>query len=164
MAGNVCGYLKLDGVKGESQDQAHKDWIDVLAWTWNLDNPSNVVAGTGSGSTTAHVGDFSITKQVDLASTPLAQFLLKGKHFGKGIFELPKSGGDGKAMIYYKIEFKEVFVTAMSFGGGAGGGVFTENITFSFASYKASYKSQTDKGAEGPGNDYGWDCKEHKEL
>ncbi|MFS8036529.1 Hcp family type VI secretion system effector [Xanthobacter sp. AM11] len=164
MAGNGVGFLKIEGVKGECQDSEHKDWIDVLSWSWGMDNPSNPHAGTGSGATRGHVNNFTITKQVDLSSTPIAQFLLKGKHFAKGIFELPKTGGDGKAMIYYKIEFKEIFVTNMSFGGGGSGGVFTENISFSFAEYKAHYKSQTESGSKGEGNEYGWNLKESKEV
>ncbi|MCG5233959.1 Hcp family type VI secretion system effector [Xanthobacter oligotrophicus] len=164
MAAEVCGFLKIEGLKGESLDSDHKEWIDVLAWSWGLDNPSNPHAGSGSGATKGHVHNFSFTKQVDLSSTPLAQFLLKGKHFSKGIFELPKTGGDGKAMVYYKIEFKEVFVTSINFGGGGGGGVFTENVQFSFSEYKAYYKSQKDTGAAGDGNDYGWNCKENKEV
>lgn len=164
MASAVSGYLKIEGVKGESQDSDHKDWIDVLAWSWGMDNPSNPHAGSGSGSTTGHVNNFSITKQVDLSSTPLAQFLLKGKHFAKGTFELPKTGGDGKAMVYYKVEFKEVFVTSMSFGGGGTGGVFTENVTFSFSEYKAYYTAQTEKGSKGDNNSYGWDCKKNQEV
>ena len=164
MAKGICGFLKIDGVKGESQDDNHKDWIDVMAWSWGMDNPSNPHAGSGSGSDTGHVNDFSITKQVDLSSTPLAQFLLKGKHFTKATFELPKSGGDSSAMVYYKVEFKEVFVTSMSFGGGGDGGVFTENITFSFGEYKAEYTPQTAQGSKGAGSGYGWDCKKNKEL
>lgn len=164
MPANVSGYLKLDTVKGESEDSAHQGWIDVLAWSWGMSNPQNVAAGTGSGSTNASVNEFHVTKQVDLSSTMLAQQLLKGKHFAKGTFELPKTGGDGKALIYYKVEFKEVFVTSMSFGGGGGGGVFTENISFSFGEYKAYYNSQTETGGKGPGNDYGWSVKKNEET
>ena len=29
-------FLKLDGIKGESQDHKHKDEIDVLAWSWGV--------------------------------------------------------------------------------------------------------------------------------
>lgn len=164
MADAVCGYLKIGPLKGESQDSDHKDWIDVLAWSWGMDNPTNPHAGSGSGATLARVHNFSITKQVDASSVKLAQFLLKGSHFDKATFELPKVGGDGKAMIYYKIEFEEVVVSSMNFGGGGGPGVFTENIAFSFGKFKAEYQKQSEKGAKAGGDSLGWDCKQNKET
>lgn len=27
-------YLKVDGVTGESNDSNHKNWIDVLSFSW----------------------------------------------------------------------------------------------------------------------------------
>jgi len=27
-------FMKIDNVKGEAQDKAYKDKIDVLAWSW----------------------------------------------------------------------------------------------------------------------------------
>lgn len=29
-------FLKIDGIKEESQDKTHKDEIDVLSWNWGL--------------------------------------------------------------------------------------------------------------------------------
>jgi len=29
-------FIKIDDVKGESQDTKHKEEIDVLAWSWGL--------------------------------------------------------------------------------------------------------------------------------
>ena len=27
-------FLKIDGIDGESQDDKHKDWIEVLSFSW----------------------------------------------------------------------------------------------------------------------------------
>ena len=32
----VDQFIKLAGLKRESKDKAHKDEIDVLAWSWGL--------------------------------------------------------------------------------------------------------------------------------
>ena len=53
-------FLKIEGVKGESQDQAHKDEIDVLAWSWQLSK--------ASPATTPVIRPISVLKYTDSAS------------------------------------------------------------------------------------------------
>ena len=43
-------FLELDGIKGEAADKAHKDTIDILAWSWGLSNTGTFQQGSGGGA------------------------------------------------------------------------------------------------------------------
>lgn len=44
-------YLQIDGIKGESQDSAHKDWIECTSVHWGILQPKSATASTGGGHT-----------------------------------------------------------------------------------------------------------------
>ena len=43
------GFLKLDGIVGESTDDRHRGEVDVAAWSFGVTHPATVT-GTGVGS------------------------------------------------------------------------------------------------------------------
>jgi len=73
-------FLKLEPIKGESQDKAHKDEMDILAWSWGMSQSGTTHMGKGSGSGKANFQDLSVTKYVDSASTDLMKFCTMGSH------------------------------------------------------------------------------------
>lgn len=42
-------YLQIDGIKGESQDDKHKDWIEVTGVHWGIFQPRSATASTAGG-------------------------------------------------------------------------------------------------------------------
>ena len=69
-------FLKIDDVKGESHGrEAHKDEIDVLAWSWGMTQSGIDARGTGGGAGKVNVQDLTFTKYVD-TSTPDADAVL----------------------------------------------------------------------------------------
>jgi type VI secretion system secreted protein Hcp len=51
-------FLQISGIPGESQDDRHKDWIDVLSWLWGETHPAAPAAGAGGGAGKVHFQDF----------------------------------------------------------------------------------------------------------
>ena len=45
-------YLKVEGATGESQDSAHKEWIDIKSYSWGA-SQTGTMAGGGSGGAQA---------------------------------------------------------------------------------------------------------------
>ena len=72
-------FLKIDGLKGESADDAHAGEIDVLAFSWGMSQSGSMHIGGGGGSGKVNVQDMSITKYLDKASTVLMQKWCSGK-------------------------------------------------------------------------------------
>ena len=159
----VDAFIQIGKLKGESKDSKHKDWIDVLAWSWAMTNAGSGTKGGGHGTGKGTVQDFHFTKVVDTSSTDIAKQLLLGQHHDKATFEVRKVTGK-EPLVYFKVEFEKVFVTSMSFGGSGEGGAFTESLAFSFKKYKATYRVQKDDGSGGDSSTYGYDVSENKEV
>jgi type VI secretion system secreted protein Hcp len=148
-------FVEIDGIKGESRDKAHKEAIDVLAWSWGLSNAGSFHTGGGGGSGKVNVQDLSFTKYVDKASADLQLACLNGKHLKSAKLFVRKAGE--KPLEYMIIELTECLVTNVSTGGSGGEDKLTENITLNFSKIHFEYKIQDEKGAGKDGGQYTWD-------
>jgi type VI secretion system secreted protein Hcp len=153
MAGNM--FLKLDGVTGESQDDAHKEEIDILSWSWGLSQSGTTHLGSGGGSGKVNVQDISFTKVVDKSSPTLVKFCANGKHMATGKLSINKMGEN--PMEYLSIELEEIIVSSISTGGSGGEDRLMENVTLNFAKFKETYTPQKDDGSPDVPVYGGWD-------
>jgi len=148
-------FLQLDGIKGESIDHKHKDAIDILAWSWGMNNSGTFHSGSGGGSGKANFHDINITKYIDKASCDLMFHCASGKHIVKGSLIVRKAGE--KPLEYLTIKFDKVLVSSVSTGGSHGEERLTENISLNFAKVAAEYKIQDEKGGGKDGGQFTWD-------
>ena len=74
-------YLQIDGIKGESTDDKHKDWIECVTLRWGILQPRSATASTGGGHTAerADLKEVSFQKMADLSSPILMQHCAMGK-------------------------------------------------------------------------------------
>jgi len=135
-------FLKLDGIPGESVDDKHKDWTQILSFSWGASQVTSVAGTGGSGAGKADLADLSIMKFLDKASTPLFKSLTTGGHIKTGNLEAVKSGGNGKPFL--KVDFKELFVTSVQLSGSSE--IPTESVSFSYNEIKTEYSTQDEKG------------------
>lgn len=138
-------FLKLDDIKGESQDAKHPNEIDVLAWSWGLSQSGTTHSGSGGGAGKVNVQDLSLTKYVDAASHNLIMATCTGKHFKEALLTVRKAGD--KPLEYIKITMKEVLVSSICTGGSGGEDRLTENVTLNFAEFKLEYWQQQKDGS-----------------
>jgi len=138
-------FIKIEGVDGESKDDAHGDEIDVLAWSWGMSQSGSFHTGGGGGAGKVNVQDLSFTKYVDKSSTPLMLKCCKGEHITEATLTVRKSGGE--AVDYVIIKMKKLMVTSVSTGGSGGEDRLTENVTLNFAHVETNYQPQGDDGA-----------------
>ena len=148
-------FLKLDGVKGESQDKAHGKEIDILAWSWGMSNSGSAHEGGGAGSGKVSVQDLSVTKYIDSSSAPLMLSCCDGSHFDTAVLTVRKAGE--KPVEYVTIKLQEVLITSVSTGGDGGNDRLTENVTLNFAKVKVEYLPQEAKGGKGTMIPFSWD-------
>lgn len=153
-------FLELDKIKGESRDTAHKDDIDILAWSWGVSQGGSTHLGSGSGVGKANFQDISVTKYVDKASVTLMEHVATGDHIAKAKLVVRKAGG--KPLEYIVIELKQVLVTSYSTGGSGGESLLTENITLNFAEIKITYVPQKADGTGSAKIDFGFSIPENK--
>ena len=78
----VDAYLQIEGIKGESQDSAHKDWIECLNVHFEVDQPRSPVTSTSGGHTSARADfdDVVVAKLADLSTPLLLQQVFQREH------------------------------------------------------------------------------------
>ncbi|GAB2889462.1 type VI secretion system receptor/chaperone Hcp [Uliginosibacterium flavum] len=152
-------FLKLTGIKGESQDAKHKGEIDVLAWSWGLSQSGTSHMGGGAGAGKVNVQDISITKYVDKSTTPLILNTCKGAHIDEAVLVVRKAGTS--PLEYIKITMKQVMVSSLSTGGSGGEDRLTENVSLNFAEFKVEYCEQKKDGSGEAPSTAAWNIPEN---
>jgi type VI secretion system secreted protein Hcp len=155
-------FLKIKGIEGESKDDKHKDWIDVLSWGWGATQQGSAGQMGGAGAGKVNVQDLHVTKPVDKSSPDLFLKCATGEHYDDAVLACHKAGGS--PLEYLKITMTEVFITSVQHGGSQGGDALVENVTLNFAKVKVEYTEQTDKGAAGAQPKANFDIKANKKL
>ena len=135
--------LEIDGIKGESSDDVHKDSIEISSFSWGVSNAGALSGGGGSAGKVS-LSDLSLMMHVNKASMQLMLSCANGQHIKSAKLFVRKAGADGKPTDYLVIEFKEVFVTSYSQsgpGGGATGGASrpVDKLVLSSNSVSVSY-------------------------
>lgn len=151
-------FLKLEGIKGESQDSKHKDEIDVLSWAWGMRQAGTMARGGGGGSGKVEIQDLNITKTVDKATPSLMLNCCNGKHIKEGFLTVRKAGET--PVEYLKITMTDVLISSISSGGHTDADQLTEQLSLNFASFKTDYQPQGPDGKpQGGPVQMGWDIK-----
>lgn len=158
-------FLKIEGpdIGGESQDAVHGKEIDILAWSWGLDNSGTTHMGGGSGAGKANFQDISITGWYEKSTHELVKSCAKGTHHAKMTLVCRKSGDTPLEYITYK--FEDCIITSVSTGGSGGEDRLTVNFSVNFGSFEIKYQEQNKKGGkEGASKDFAFDIAAGKEA
>jgi type VI secretion system secreted protein Hcp len=157
-------FLKLDDVKGESSDDKHKDEMEVLAWSWGIQQSGSTHSGGGGGAGKVNVSDISVTKYIDRASPSLMLGCCSGKHFKEADLAVRKRGAN--PLEYIKITMKQVLISSISpgFGGGVGDDRPSETVTFNFAEFKTEYTPQKPDGSSDASITIAWNIAENVKV
>ncbi|MEQ8899778.1 MAG: type VI secretion system tube protein Hcp [Roseovarius sp.] len=152
-----------NNIKGESQDDTHREKIDVLAWNWGMSQSGTTHIGAGGGGGKVDVHDISLTKYVDLASHDLIKRCTSGEHIESGELIVRKSGG-AAPVEYFKIKMEDIMISSYSTGGSKDGlDRIQEQLTLNFRRFEVVYTLQEASGAPGPESMAGWEIAENKE-
>ncbi len=158
MASNI--YLQIDGIKGESTDSEHKDWIEILSFSHGISQPATA---TGTIRRT-NLEDFVVTKHVDIASPKLYEACASGKHINKVVTELRRASG-GTRVKYLTIEMDQVVVSRVHLNADASDDLPKESVSFNYGTIKWTYTQQNRAdGSEGGNATGGWSVLENKTV
>jgi len=142
-------FLKIESakqgpIKGEAQDQKHKDEIDVISWSWGMASKSSM-ASTGASSK-ASLHELSIVKNVDSASTGLMAAMRNNDLIKKAVLIIRKAGGTPHE--YFKITIEKGRITALDVNAASfsSTGQVSETLSLAFQKISIEYVPQ---GADG---------------
>ena len=151
-------YLHIDGIKGESADDRHKDWIECKSVSWAVEQPRSATSSTGGGHTAERCEhrDVVITKLADLASPILLQTCSAGRTIPKAKLEFMRADAQGERVKYFEIELDNVLIGAVS-PSVSEGDILTEEVGIKFSKVRWKYTQQRISGGIGGNTSGGWD-------
>lgn len=153
-------FLKIDGIKGESKDDKHKDEIELLSWSWGESQSGSAARGGGMGSGKVEMHDMSFTKSVDKSTPKLILSCAKGEHIPKAEMVMRKAGGEQKE--YLKISLDDVMISSYQTSGSGGGDIPTESVSINFGKISFEYFEQDNKGTMTSAGKATYDLKANK--
>lgn len=151
-------YLQIEGIKGESADSAHQDWIELTSAHWGVTQPRSTSVSTSGGHTSGRCEHRALTlsKLADLASPILMQHCSMGKTIPKAKLEFMRADGQGKPVKYYEVELENVMIASME-QLVSQGSIVNDSIGLRFSKVKWKYTQQKIGGGAGGNTAGGWD-------
>lgn len=155
--------LELDGIKGESRDDKHKDTLEIESFSWGANNAGAMGAGGGGGAGKVSFQDIHFTTRVNKASPLLMLACATGQHIKKAVLHVRKQGGAQET--YYKLDFSDLLVSSFQSGGSSGGDALpVDQFSLNFATIKFEYKPQKEDGSLDSAVTAGYNLKANKKL
>lgn len=155
-------FIKIKDIDGESTDEKHQGWIEVVSYSHGLNQSVSSTASSAGGASSerANFHDFSFTKQLDIASPALALACADGTHIDEIIVELCRAGTEKVKFMEYKMT--NCLITGVNTTGAGEGDLPSETVTISYGKINWAYVKQDRKGGKAAGNmAAGWDLQKN---
>lgn len=158
-------FIQIQDIPGESTDDKHKDWIEVLSYSHGLSQPASGSSSSGGGRSSERCDhqDFSIVKTLDKASPKLALYCCNGAHIPKITVELCRASGDKQKYMQYVLS--ESIVSGVRPGGSSQGGeeLPLEEVSFNYGKIEWVYTETDHKTGKAKGDvKANWDLTANK--
>ena len=152
-----AGFIRFDGVRGESQKEGYEGWSEIQSFSQVTQRPG---VGTSSSRRRGDVklNDITITKGLDTASTEIAEAVLTGKVYPKVEIHLTASYTDDGRVFYYRYTLTNAQVVSYSIGG-ATEDVPIEEIAINFQALEVVYVERDEDGAPVGEHSYEWNVE-----
>jgi type VI secretion system secreted protein Hcp len=153
-------FAKIGDIKGESTDDKHKDQIEVLSFSWGVNNSGSIAGGAGGGAGKATFHDIVFTHGIDKASPSLLRACAVGEHIKEATITHRKAGKG--PVDFLVIKMTDVIVTSVG-QSDASGGPSAENVGLAFAKVDFAYSPQKPDGTLDAAIHFKFDLKANKE-
>ena len=132
------GFLKYEGIDGESKDRQHKGWIDIESWNWGMEQSESTTTRSVRGSGRANFKSLVFSKKVDSATPKFMRYFAEGTRLGEVLLEV-SLGGERPATL--RMVLTNAQVTSVHIEDAAGEGRPMEHISISFTKVKVIHTS-----------------------
>jgi len=166
-------FLKIDGIPGESINDKHKDWIEIIEFETGIKQPTAASKGTAGGAPAgrANFDDFRIVKAIDKSTPKISLACANGTAIKEIKIELCRAGGE-------ELKYMEYILTNSVISEHTVSGpnkiinpneeeeiLPTEIVKFNFGKIQWSYTQQKRDDGSGGGNVAGgWDLEKNRKL
>jgi len=154
------GYLKIEGIDGESKRADHEGEIDCFGVKFEARQSSSSSVGSGRTRGRATLSEFTFYKWLDSASPYLMLACAKGKSFGEIVFTVRKDSGDAH-LDYLVITLENciiaVYQMAQNAPEDASAELIAEEIGISYEKVTFKYVVQADDHSAGDEHEVEYD-------
>jgi type VI secretion system secreted protein Hcp len=154
------GYLKIEGIDGESKRADHEGEIDVFGVQFEAKQMSSSSVGSGRTRGRATLSDFSFNKWLDAASPYLMLACAKGKSFKEIVFTARKDSGDAH-LDYLIITLENCIISSYNMQQNApeegSNELVSETISVSYEKVTFKYVVQADDHSKGDEHEVEYD-------
>jgi len=151
-------FINIDNIEGESADEKHPGWIEVIRYGFYLKQTLSSTASSVGGATAerATFHDFHLIKELDKASPKLALACADGTHIDNVVIEVCRAGTDKLKFMEYKLA--NCIISKVTMKSGA---AFPyEKVKINYGMINWVYTLQNRKGGSAVGNvATGWDLQ-----
>jgi type VI secretion system secreted protein Hcp len=144
------GFVRIEGISGESSDEKHADWIEIHDFDMDVSQTVSRTASSvgGASAERADFSEFCFTKWMDRATPKLALACAAGTHVDTIVVELCRAGGDKIRFMRYK--FTNCMISSLITSSD---GDFPEDeVSFVYGKIEWCYTSQERAGGWSSGN------------
>lgn len=154
-------FLKIEGIKGESQDAKHRDEIEIVSYSFSEANSDSLSSESGGNAGKVVMQDFKFVAPVSKASPLIFVAVALGQHYPEAILTVRKVGGD--QLDFLKWTLGDVFFSSYDESSGEGAEALPmDSFSLNFAKIEIEYKPQNPDGSLGEAVRRGWDLKQAK--
>jgi type VI secretion system secreted protein Hcp len=116
-------FLKIDGIEGESTDEKHTGWIEIIRYGIGIRQEVSTTASSSGGACAERTefSDFKIRKLLDKSSPKMALLCAAGTHINEVAIELCRAGTAKQPYMVYTMNnciISRVITTSGSDVGG----------------------------------------------
>lgn len=149
-------FLKIDKIPGESKDEGHKEWINLLSFKQGVNSSSTASLGRSIRGGATEFNDIIVIKKVDKATPLLMQKCASGEMHSEMVFAI--TSADGRD--FYTIRLTNVRITSVTSSSDCNPQCETrEEVTFNYSKIGWEYS-----GKDGSKVQAGWDVIANRKM
>lgn len=158
---NAAGYIKFDGIEGESMTIGHEGWSDIMSFNQAINQSGGGKTGATRRRSRAKFDDLVVVKELDKSSPKLAESVASGRVFPLVILEMTARTDSGE-ITYYSYELRDVIVTSYSVAADDPNLLPVESFSLNFEEIKVTYTGLEFGNDDKPesGTEYSWKVEE----
>jgi type VI secretion system secreted protein Hcp len=160
-------YIKIDGIEGESTDDHHPGWIEIIRFGLGI-KQTVMKAPSSCGGACAEGADFHrflVRKWIDKASPKLALACAAGTHIDEVVVQICRSGKTQVPYMTYTMKNCIISRLRTTSGSDVSPEFPVETVAFDFGSIEWRYTQQCRKGGGAAGQVIcGWDRQRNRKM
>ena len=129
-------FIQITGIDGESIDKNHKDWIEVLSFSFGMSNLGGRATAYRSGQTI--LDDLVLVKKLDKSSPKIMEKCAKGEVIPSLVLDVCTDTKED-SVLFYRYELKNVIISNFYCDGSTDDVVPVETFTLNFVEIKVIY-------------------------